>query len=259
VAATPAPAGPAQDRTFLLLVDDLSFSPLEHKSLVMAAERFVATLRPLDWVGLATSSGRQFVSPIRERGPVVAALRAITGSRYSPQSDAVIRFGNRGLRGEQIALIEAVQISRGDPLTLRDVIAREFGDGCDDVCSLSIQVLARQIASTLESMVLRQTSAWVATAEALRGVEGAKILVAVSAGFPSEISSSALRRFSTAVTKSGIALHVIGEVRSDVSAEDRTYLHSTGTGQDRRGKDNDSFVDGLRDAAASGGGAFHSA
>ena len=249
------------DRTFLLFVDDLAFAPLEHKALVSAAERFLATLRPVDRVGVATSSGRQFVAPTHERAPVVAALRVVTGSFHSPQSEAVVRTDDGIIEGEQIALSEAVRISRND-LGLRDEVARrELGAGCAEHqrCLHDIELLASEISRSLESGVVRQARSWVTVAEEFGRVQGAKILVAVSGGLPSELAGSAFRRFGAAATKAGIAVHVIGQERSGVSAEDRMFAGSTGTGQDRRRRDNPFFLDGLRDAAAIAGGVFYPA
>ena len=261
IAALPPRSASPIERTFLLFVDDLSFAPLEHMSLVMAAERFVATLRQADRAGIATSSGRQFVAPTRDRAPVVAALRATTGSFHSPQSEAVVHSRDKVFEGEQIALSEAVRISRNDAGLREEVARREGGDECarDEGCLRDIELLASAIARSLESAVFQQSRAWVAAAEAFSRVEGAKVLVAVSAGLPSELTGNALRRFGAAVTKAGIAVHVIGQERNGASAEDRMFGGSTGTGQDRRARDNPFLLDGLRDAAAIGGGAFYAA
>lgn len=259
VAQTPAARSGPLDRTVLLFVDDLSFGPLEHKALTTAAERFLGTLGPQDRVGLMTSSGRQSVVPNVNRGPLAAGLRNIAGRFVSPQRDAVVRAGDIAIEGDQIALSEAIDIARND-LGVRNAVARrEAGDRCvaSDECTRAIELLAGQIARSLESHVQQQARAWVAAAEALSRVEGPKVLVVMGGGIASELTGGALRPLTRAVARSGIALHVLAGTRSAASAEDRMFVGSSGTGQDRRARDNAMFLAGLRDAAASAGGLVH--
>ncbi len=263
-AATPVVPGTRPnplERTFLLFVDDLSFTALEHQSITSAAERFLATLRPEDRVGLLTSSGRLTAPPSRDHGPVVKSLRSVSGRFESPQRGAVVRSGDRVFEGEQIALSEAVRISRHDRSLTIEVARREGGDGCasSETCLRDIELLAGEIAHALDFTVAVQARSWIAAAEALSQIDGAKVLVVMSGGLPSEIAGPAIRSFSRVVANSGISLQVIGGVRADVAAEDRMFLGSSGTGQDRRRQDNPFFLDGLRDAAASSGGSFYPA
>ena len=258
-AVVPANRANPLERTFLLFVDDLSFGPLEHKSITSAAERFLSTLRPEDRVGLVTSSGRQNAAAGRDRGPVVTALRTVSGRFYSPQRDAIVRLGNLVFEGEQLALSEAVRINRNDQSLRIEVARREGGDQCadDEACLRAIEFLAGQIAYALEFTVASQARAWVTAVRAMSRIDGAKVMVVMSGGLPSELAGSEIQSFSRAVANAGISLHVVGGLRADAAAEDRMFAGSTGTGQDRRSRDNPFFLDGLRDAAARGGGSFY--
>ena len=182
------------ERTYLLFVDDVSFE-LEHKTITVAAERFLATLRPVDRVGLLTSSGRQVVVPARDRGPVVRAIRTVSGrSRLTPMGTSV-RDKELMIEGEQIALSEAVRISRYDQSLRIAVARREGGEECasDEACLRVIDMLANTIAHGLEFAVDSQARAWIAAAQALSQVEGAKVLVVMSGGLPAELAGPAIR------------------------------------------------------------------
>lgn len=75
------PANATQEpRVTVLLLDDLSFEPPDAKSIMSSAARFLASLRPNDLVGFATTTGEAPpINPSRDHAPVVAALARSVG------------------------------------------------------------------------------------------------------------------------------------------------------------------------------------
>lgn len=86
-----APAAPAAKgattvpRVFILLIDDLSFSPLAGKELFATAHRFVSSLPPTDLAGVTTTTGTVAVNPTADRAPLLTALLKITGAFQDPR------------------------------------------------------------------------------------------------------------------------------------------------------------------------------
>ena len=76
---------PPESRLFVLFVDDLSIPPGGAKSFFEAAARWVGRLPAEDAVGLANTTGTVVVNPTRERAPVMAALRRLTGEFTDPR------------------------------------------------------------------------------------------------------------------------------------------------------------------------------
>lgn len=247
------------DRTYLMFVDDLSFGPLEHRALTAAAERFIAQLRLTDQVGLATSSGRSFVVPSRERSSVVRALRNVSGQFESP---AVIYGTGADQSRLEMGLFEAVSIYHGDSGLARKIaeqrecreifLQKEVDEERLRECIARVTARAYRIASGLESMAARQSRAWIAAATWLKQVDAARVLVVISGGLPFDLAGGAMREFSKAVVASGVSLHVVSSPRSSARAEDQTLY-----AMEMNARDDLYLEGGLRDAAAMGGGLFH--
>lgn len=244
-------------RTWVVLVDDVSFAPLAGKALTTAAERFVAELPAGDLVGLATTSGRQRLAPTRDRAALATRLRVIVGAFTDPRLEAAPQAtrDDRIIEPLQLSVSEALRISRGDQGALDEVIARETGDACD--CRAAFRALAEGIARAYDSTTSRQAAGWTATAETLSHMGGSPTLVLLTAGMAEEVAASESLAFATAVSRSGIALHVLSEILSAADAADGSIPGSHGTGMDRRRKDSASFLDGARDVAARSGGFMH--
>lgn len=75
------PTGATQEpRVTVLLLDDLSFDTQDAKGIMSSASRFMASLRPNDLVGFATTTGEgPLVNPSRDHAPVLDALSRSIG------------------------------------------------------------------------------------------------------------------------------------------------------------------------------------
>jgi VWFA-related protein len=78
---TGPPANATQEpRVAVLVLDDLSFEPQDAKGILLSATRFLASLRPNDLVGFATTTGEAPpINPSRDHEPVRLALERTVG------------------------------------------------------------------------------------------------------------------------------------------------------------------------------------
>lgn len=181
---------PPESRLFVLFVDDLSIPPGGAKSFFEAAARWVGRLPAEDAVGLASTTGTVVVNPTRERAPVMAAVRRLTGEFADPRRPLVPN-------GPTVSIAEALDIvDYNDMGTLRSVIAREcFGGNANEVASGAIEFLvarnqcagqaqgaARMIAAQTRAATRRQVDAVMATVIAMKPAKGLKQLVLMSQG-----------------------------------------------------------------------------
>src|SRR5262245_51595478 len=157
-------------RAFVVLIDDLSFSPLAGRDLFAAAHRFVSSLPAGDLVGLTTTTGTVIVNPTADRAPLLAALPKITGAFQDP------RVGSSGPTEGQFAspdqpvgLAQALDIDRGDSTVLKQAIVNECFAGDTRIlqsetleqllaansCARQVQLSAMRAAAQMKAIVQR--------------------------------------------------------------------------------------------------------
>ena len=206
VTLTAAPVRPTQSvepRIFVLVVDDLSFLPLQGKALFQAGLRFLDRLAPSDLAGFTTTSGEGAVNPSRDRAAVKAALAKVVGQFMDPrgirssgptqQSNAV---NGTNARDSALGFTDAIDIDRGDDTLLKQVIIRECyaGDNtlwgnrsvyevvADDHCASDVLSEARRTAALMRQQKYRQLEGFRAVISAMRGAAGIRHIIFLSQG-----------------------------------------------------------------------------
>jgi hypothetical protein len=135
-------------RTFLLLFDDLSFTPLEGKGLRAAAERRLADLDPGDLVGVTTSSGLgPVVEPTRNRDTVRAAIRTLAGRNMETAEPFYIGIN------EAVAWMDRNDRAMAARVTGRECKEVDLGPQCPDVVRSRAFMLAAQARRRLEDQL----------------------------------------------------------------------------------------------------------
>ena len=116
-ARVPTPAtegssnGAPDPRLFVILIDDISIYPADSKGLFVAAERFVNSIPPRDYVGLASTSGQLTVNPSSDRTLLLARLKRAFGSMNDPRREITPYVG----------LMEAQEVASGSEGALRNL------------------------------------------------------------------------------------------------------------------------------------------
>jgi VWFA-related protein len=283
VRASPAPtAAKGVSRVFILLVDDVSFSPLTGKELFEAARRFVSSLPAADLVGLTTSTGTVVVNPTADRAPLLAALPRIAGSFQDPR--AATQPGSqerqRASGPEQsVGIAQALDIERGDPSALKNAIVVECfgGDGTvfntqsvehvlgNNACARTVQMNARQTAAAMKSIVQRQVQSYQGVIRAMAAAPGIRHLVLLTDGVALAQEIDAMQPVARAAAEAGVQLSVL-MATPDISLGDAGRPGPQQPGQprqtdsgaaQRRHEDNQLFLNGARTTADMAGGQFY--
>ena len=267
-------------RVFVVLVDDLSFSPLAGKNLFAAAARFVASLPASDLAGLTTTSGRVTINPTADRGPLVAALQRMTGEFRDP------RFASSGpaeptyaTPDQQVGLAQALAIDRGESGVLRDAIVNEcFGGDAskmpfptiEDVlahnsCARAVQLSAMRTAAQLKALVRGQAQAYQSVVRAMATATGIRHLVVLTDGIALAQELSEMQPVARVAAEAGVQLSVVMNTPESVSSTD-TGRRPTPAGQarpsdpgmpQRRREDNALLLNGARTTAEIAGAGFY--
>lgn len=285
-----APAAPAAKgtirtapRVFILLVDDLSFSPLDGKDLLTAAGRFVSSLPPADLVGLTTSTGTTVVNASRERAAILAALPKITGVFQDPRLTAAAAPSassqDASSPDQSVGIAQALDIERGDASVLKDAIVRECYGGQTTVfdsrsveqvlgssaCARTLQLNARTTAVQMNALVQRQAQALEQTIRALRATPGIRRLVVLTGGVALSQDIGRMTPVARAAAEAGVQLSVM-MATPDISLSDggrrvpslASQPRQTDPGApQRRREDNQLFLNGARTTADMAGGDFY--
>jgi VWFA-related protein len=229
--ATPVPANaPAapdvprkgEPRVFVLLIDDLSFTPQAGKSLFASARRFVDTVPASDPVGFTTTSGTSTVNPTMDRAVVKTGLEKVAGEFQDPR---MIRKGDPGKaeKEQPIGMDEAIDIDRGDDTLLMNVIVRECYQGRRDAvvgqnvqqliaasqCPGDIASEVKRTAALVRLQLARQLGAITSVVEAMRRVAGIRHLVLITDGMPVQRDVRELEPVTKAAAAAGIQISVI--------------------------------------------------
>jgi VWFA-related protein len=281
VAEAAAPV--TEPRVFVILADDLSFSPLGGKALFLAAQHFIAGLPPADLVGFLTSSGTGAVNPTTDRAAISAALAKVVGEYNDPR--AIHRGGPSGAKDtmnaspdQSLGLSQALDIEHGDMTALKEAIARECFNGdrsifttqsleqilADSRCASDLQSQARRIAALTRQTTERQVGAFQSAITAMKPATGVKHLVLLTEGVGVRFEVSSLTPVVRAAADASVQLSVMvdepGLSMTDTGRRDAgagaTPQADTGMSQRRR-EDNAMFVSGAHTLADMVGGAFY--
>jgi hypothetical protein len=272
---------PAEARTFILLVDDLSFAPSRGKAMLNAAARFIDRVPPSDPVGFTTTSGIGAVNPTRERVAVRAALSNVMGQFNDPRgmrTSGPVGGARLGASDSPLGITESIDIERGDDTLLRDVIVRECFAGDRNAfngvslaeiladsnpCPSDVRREARQVASLIRQNKGRQIAGITSVIAAMTGADGIRHLVLLSDGLPVSREVNDLHPLVRRAAEAGVQLSVLMpdpdiSVTDDARGESMSALTQTDPGQSRRRREDDLlFVSGLQTMTDMLGGTFH--
>ena len=281
-APLPPPAGGAKSvttvpRVFVVLVDDLSFSPLSGKEMFAAAQRFVSSLPATDLVGVTTSSGTITTNPAADRGPVLASLRKIVGLFQDPrfESSGPLDGKGRPAPDQQAGIAQALDIDRGDTAALKRAITLECYAGnsqvfdtqtleqllAGDSCARQVQLGAARTAAQVKSIVQRQAQAFESVIRAMRIASGIRHLVVLTDGVALSQDNQTMIPMARAAAESGVQISML-MATGDISLADPgrrvagAPQADTGAPQRRR-EDNQMFLNGARTTADMAGGEFY--
>ena len=265
-----APAG--ERRVFVILVDDLSFAPLQGKKLFAAAERFVGGLPASDLAGLATTTGAVAVNPTVDRAAIRGALGKVVGDFNDPRT--MVRVD-----GPSVGIGEALAVDSGDDGALQRLIAREcFNGGIqpgvrseqligDSPCAGEAFAIARRNAALAKANTARQVKAYLSVIGAMRSASGIKHLVILSDGLAAQYELSSLTPIAKAAAEAGVQLSLLIEDPDALNLSDPGRSASIGGGETysqhdsgapkRRSEDGLMFVSGVQTVADITGGNFY--
>jgi hypothetical protein len=289
-APLPAPAGMSKDaakavttapRVFVVLVDDLSFSPLAGKEMFAAAERFVTTLPATDLVGVTTTSGTIGTNPAADRAPVLDSLKKIVGVFQDPRVEFLGPAGGKSTApDQQVGIAQAMDIDRGDTTVLKQAIASECNGGdiqifntqtveqvlAANTCARQVQLSATRTAAQMKSIVRRQAQAFERVIRAMRGASGIRHLIVVTDGVALSQDTQTMIPVARAAAEAGVQLSMM-MTTGDISLADAgRRVVSSGTGPQaqadtgapqRRREDDQMFLNGGRTTADMAGGEFY--
>ena len=273
-----------EERVFVILVDDLSFAPVRGKRLFDAATRFLDSLPPTDIVGFATASGVGTVNPTRDRAPIGAALTKVVGQFQdpralrvsgpsSPSKDAV-----NDTPDGPVGIADALEIDRGNPAVLKEVIARECFNGSTDLfngaiietiiaeyqCAGDVASEARRTAAMTRNTTARQLEAYLQVIKAMSRAGGIKHLVLLSDGLGITLVQDEMGPVSKAAASAGVQISVLAE-EPDINLGDggRRALPAGSVAQtnigsaETRRNDDRMLMQGIQTVADVTGGIFH--
>lgn len=282
--ARPAPAAEpsaGEPRLFVIVVDDLSFSPLRGKALLDAAQRFVDRVPASDLIGFTTTSGIGALNPTLDRAALRGALSMVMGQFDDPRG--IGKSGPDGGRAaghdSPLGISESIDIARGDNSMLQDAIVRECFNGdraainrmslpqllAENHCASEVQRQARQVAGLIGQNRGRQLEGVRSVIAAMKGAGGIRHVVLLSDGIPVSREVGDLHPLVRAAAEAGVQLSVLME-EHDISATDegrRTpaaigVTPQVDPGQSRRRREDDLLlVSGLQTMTDMLGGSFH--
>ncbi len=211
-AAASAPARRG-GRVVVFLFDDLSYSAGIGKSMLVAAERTLASFDPDDQIGVVTSSGLgPVVNPTRDRSAVLAALhdKRMIG-RYDDNTAPFF-----------IGIHEAMEIDRGMP---RDTLGIVAGRECPianlpvDQCTPVVAADARSLVQQTVHRISMQVAAFQHVIEALRTAPAPRVVIAFSRGLAVGIEmdfKSQLDPIARAAAESGVQFYALSELPDEI-------------------------------------------
>ncbi|MEX2272582.1 MAG: VWA domain-containing protein [Vicinamibacterales bacterium] len=218
---SPSPAAPASSssepdpRLFVVMVDDLSIAPTQSKGLLVAAERFVDSIPPRDWVGLATTSGMETVNPSADRAALLAKLRRMFGRMNDPRRQSQTYVG----------LMEALMAVRSQS-ALRDILDKRCGLSiskslgqllAESKCASDIDRQTRHNATFARRNARDQLDAYIAVINAMAPAPGVKQLVVLTDGLAvAPQDSASFIPVAKAAATAGVQITMMMEEPDDI-------------------------------------------
>lgn len=253
-AGTPAQrlVGNIEPRTFVLLVDDLSFTTQRGKKIFFAAEKFVTSVPPSDPVGFTTTSGTATLNPTMDRRAVVVGLSKIVGQYTDPRmidpSGNSFGGGHGNPREQPLGIGQSLEIERGNDAELRQAIVRECFAGNQSAisgqltqsitaaggCAGGIETEARRTAQLTRQTRSRQLDSMKAVVTAMQGTSGIRHLVILTDGIAVHTDVSDLQPFVRAAASAGVQVSVIMEDPESVSMDSPVNSNEDGGGSRAR-------------------------
>lgn len=221
--ASPSTAARASrgGRTFLLLFDDLSFTPLQGKGLAAAAERMLQNLDPGDLVAVATTSGLgPVVEPTRDRDAVRPAIATLAGRNTETAEPFYIGVN------------EAIAMNLGfDRRAAARVVARECREvNLGEQCAGLVKSMALRLAAHAHRRFEDQLAALTQVMSAMARAPAPRVIVMISAGTAVESApdlKAAMDAMSDRASASGVQLYAVVDLGDDIDLRDRTEERST--------------------------------
>jgi len=224
--APPAPApayystneGLAQGRLVLFAVDENNIRFGRGRDVVRAAEKLLDRLGPADRVGLLTVPGpypREEFTTDHEK--IREALKKTVGRG---------RF-----QGRRLTLTEALSYARREDTFYWDEALRRECSG-DMLCERELESEAFEVASNFDEQSSRSIQTLRAALEALKGVQGQKVLVLVSQGMgipntgPRLTLPTELRDLGAAARAARVSLYAV-QVAQDIFPEFNSRLQAS--------------------------------
>ncbi len=218
-----------ESRLFVLMVDDLSFSPGGGKALFASAARFIDRQPAADYIGLSSTSGSTIVNPTLDRALLKRTLTHVTGEFIDPRRPTTPSSPTLSIQ-EAIDIVEY-----NDQAVLRSVITREcFGGDANGAatvrtdqlvtrnqCAGSAESTARMINGATRSTTGRQIDAVIGAIKAMKPAKGLKQLVLMSQGIGAARNSlTEFEPIARAAAESGVQLSVLVEEGDDMDMGD---------------------------------------
>ena len=289
--ATPEPVSPepssalkspVESRVFILLVDDLSFSPMRGKAMFTAASRFLDRIPAQDLVGFTTTTGVGALNPTRDRAFLKTALSKVVGAFDDPRgigkSGPSPGSGCRNTPDSPVSINEAIDIDRGDDRLFTEVVARECFNGDrnalnnmsagqlrgDCSCAHDVDSAARRVAALARQNKGRQIDGIISVINAMNGASGIRHLVLLTEGVPVSREVNELNPLVRAAALAGVQLSVLleepdasmtDEGRRDPGADNKQQVDP---GSSRRRREDDMLlVNGAQTLSDMLGGTFY--
>jgi len=181
--ATTAASREPDPRLLVIMIDDNSIYPTDSKGLFVAAERFIDTLPPRDWVGLTSTSGRMTVNPSLDRAPLLKNLKHAFGWMNDPRRDSKPFVG----------LMDALEAETGSEGALRNLLEKvcalpittpkNIGQIlAENACASAVDRKARDNATFARISTRNQLDTYAAVIQAMASAPGVKQLVILTGG-----------------------------------------------------------------------------
>lgn len=174
VADAAAPAGLRPGNMYVLAVDQGSFRPVNAPSVVYAARELVKRLHPNDYLGMISFPAPGVrIDPTRDRKVLEEAIPRLVGFSQLKQN-----------RQYQFSLSDAIDVAARDTEALRRVAERNCQPN-DQMCPRMVEIEMNELVSMLEMQSARSLAGLRDVVGAVKGMEGRKTVVVLSAGIPS--------------------------------------------------------------------------
>jgi len=202
------------------MVDDVSIYPLDSKGLVVAAERFVASIPARDWVGLTTTSGLTTVNPSPDRTLLMTKLKRTFGQMFDPRRASRPAVGLMdALRADQSqsALLDLIQKECHLPVSMNQV------EIFLNQCAQEVQNRARANAAFARTNTRNQLETYAAVIKSMASAPGVKELVIVTGGIALTPADSAdFIPVAKAAAAAGVQITMLMEDPDEIDLSDPT-------------------------------------